>query len=335
MSELHIYTFPNVSTEVQACVQACTAELSNFFPVKQGTVSDISTQFLKKLQNDSKVWIVAHDWRSAIEYLSIKKVSCRVFISVVSHEHRRLTPWETWFRSLSSSLPAHVTLIAHSPMSFRFLKDLVGVPENQLELLPFPIPFNEPRKEQSEFFVGTFGPFSSQANLHFVLTVAHYVTRKDPQVKFRIVGTGPLSRHLHQLCQDLDLGPGVTIIEAMDLHYSSSFSVNLDFSHQKDHFICQLLSGVAGAVPISLETEGIDDYIKDSFNGFIAPEDDTKSVGELILSLKNNPLLHQEMARRCRQQMEYKFNVAEVVPNYLKLFYGGTYQTTNFVRIAR
>jgi glycosyltransferase involved in cell wall biosynthesis len=281
------------------------------------------------------VWIVAQDWRTAIDFLGVRQSSVRTFVSVVSHQDKRLTPWETWFRAWSKPLPAHVTLIAHSPVSFRFLKELVGVPENQLELLPLPLPVKHFEQKQGDFIVGTYGSFNSQANLHFVLTVAHYVTKKNPNINFRIVGSGPLRGHLNQLCQDLDLGSQVTIIESMDLHYPNSFSVSLDFSHHNDHFISQLLAGMAGAVPICLETEGLAEYIKDSSNGFITSQDDTKNVGELILSLKNNPLLFQEMSRRHRQQMESQYSSQEVAQGYLETFFEGAYQTMNFVRCAR
>lgn len=337
MASLKVYIFPDLLNEELACVEACLNEMKTQAEIEEYRVVDSHRACFKKSSADAICWVIARDWRGAIDYLSIGKNKDKTFVSVLCSQAKPLTPWETWFSSWLKRIPSNVVLVAHSALSYQFLKELVGIGENQLLLLPLSLPILQLEKDlpRSRFTIGTFGSLSPENNLHFVLALAHYVLRKDSDIQFRLVGKGPLKEHLSRLKSDLHLGSQVEIIESNDAKWVQSFDVALNFSHHNDHFISELLSGTFGVVPLSAMSQGIENYIQDSSNGFIVPLDETKTIGELILTLKQNPLLHREMGARFRQHMTAQFGPETVAQSYLENFEIPCHQNKNFIRCAR
>jgi len=337
MSLLKVFIFPDLLREELLCIESCVEQIKNLAEIEVYRVTETHEKFFKKASIDSPAWIVSKDWRRAIDFLSVSKNPNKTFVSVLSSQSKPLTPWETWFRTWTKRIPNQVVLVTHSALSYQFLRDLAGIAENQLLRLPLALPTLETHQVASgeKFIVGTFCSFTAPNNLHFILTLAHYLQTRDPEIQVKIVGTGPLKHHLNRLVTDLNLGKQVQIIESQDPSWVDQFDVSLNFSSHNDHFIPELLSGASGVVPLSIQVQGIEDYIQDSHNGFIIPLDETKTAGELVLTLKQNPLLLREMGSRFRNHTMSYFGAATVAPLYLETFGIAALQNKNFIRCAR
>jgi glycosyltransferase involved in cell wall biosynthesis len=337
MADLRVFIFSDLLSEELACVESCLQEMKLQADVEIIQVGKQDRYFLRNQSEKIPSWIIARDWHDAIEYLSVAKNRNKTFVSVFSSQARQYTPWETWFRSWLKRIPSNTILLAHSPLSYQFFKDLVGVAEIQIMMLPLAAPHFAPsnRKKEKGFRVGTFCSFSSTNNLHFVLTLAHYLSGKDQDIHFQLVGSGPLKEHLVKLRQDLGLVTQVEIIESQDPTWVQGFDAVLNFSQHNDHFITELLAGSYGVVPLSIMNPGIESYIQDSFSGFILPLDEIKTVGELVLSLKQNPLLHREMGMRFQKHILTQFGATWMAQAYLQKFDIPTSQNRNFIRCAR
>lgn len=332
MSTLRCFLFSDLLPEERACVEPCLEELGSSFNLQRIEVTEYHKSFFTKQLVDGPSWILAHDWQKALNFLSVKKSSLPVFVSVFSTSLKKITPIETWIKSFQHVLPRGVRLIAHSPMSFKFLRDLAGVPELQLENLPLPVPHLTQERKSQHFTVGTYSSFRSENNLHFVATLAHYLSKKDPDCFFRIFGFGPLYQHLNQLTETLGISKQVTIIETMEVSDVAELDVLLYVPHRNDHFIPLLLAASAQVVPVCIDTPGINDYVVDSQTGFVVPQEDTKTMAELILTLKQHPLLRKELSKRFSEHVQTCFNKTIVCSDYAKLFGGVEYQTKNYVR---
>ncbi|NBX92178.1 MAG: glycosyltransferase [Proteobacteria bacterium] len=332
MNKLRCFFFSDLLPEERACVESCLDELSKTVSIERIRVTNYHRWFFQSQSNSGPSWIVSHDWQSALDFLQIKKAKSPIFVSVFSSATKKSTPLETWLKSFQSPLSSGVKLLSHSPLSYKFFRELAGIPEVQMKQIPLPFPPLVRRKDSKHFTVGTYGAFRSENNLHFIATLAHYLAKKDPQCFFRVLGSGPLYSHLNQLVSSLGISQQFIVSETTDIEDVCELDVFLYVPHRNDHFAPLLLAGATGAVPVCLETPGIQDYVKDSYSGFIVAEDDTKTMSELILTLKQNPLLRNEMVRRFSDHIQSRFCSEKLAPDYAKIFGVASHQTKNYVR---
>ncbi|NBT58057.1 glycosyltransferase, partial [bacterium] len=322
MNKLRLFLFPDTGIEEEACIRACVLELQKSFSIEEVRVGRREKGFFKKNKSSELSWIVSKDWQGALDYLAAFSAKSKIFVSVLSNQSRKLSLWETWYQSLHRVIPANIKLLAHSPLSYRFLKELAGMPDLQLEQLPFPVPTPSFGKKQSAFTVGAYGSFVPNNNLHFLLTVGHYLAKKDRTIQLKLWGQGPLSQHLVQLARDLGLEEQVHIIPSSSSSPPEFCDVSLYFPHRNDHFGSLLMAASVGAVPICGKIPGIERYVTDSVNGFVFDSEETRSIAELILSLKNHPYLCQQMGAQFKKDVFKNFSIERVSEQYLSLMNG-------------
>lgn len=334
MNSVKIFLFPDVCPEEEACVRSCLVELQKSIPVQEIRVTESDRGFFKRNTIEGSSWIVSRDWKKALRFLSAFSAKSKILVSVLSTQSRKVSLWETWFHSLNPVLPPHIKLLAHSPLSYRFLRELAGIPDLQLEQLPLPLPVSSTDKKGTTFVVGAYGAFVPNNNLHFLITVGHYLFKRDRTIQLKLLGSGFLAEHLDRLARELGVSGQVQIVSTADFSNPDPCDVALYFPQRNDHFGSLLVAASAGAVPICGNITGIEDYVKDSVNGFIFQQEETRSIAESILTLKNHPMLCDEMRTRFRQDMMANFSAAQVSDRYLNVLKGNIYQTQNYIRHA-
>ncbi|NBV50148.1 glycosyltransferase family 1 protein [bacterium] len=149
-----------------------------------------------------------------------------------------------------------------------------------------------------------------------------------------MMGTGPLYAHLKCLAEDMNLGPQMILEETKDWHQAALLDCAVFFPNRNDHFSDLLVAGASEVVPISRNVQGIDEYIKDAYSGFVFDSDDIKSTAEALITLKNNPLLKSEMAKRFKTALTERYSPLRIADQYLNLWKGQEYRTQNFRRRA-
>ncbi|MFM8269871.1 MAG: glycosyltransferase [Pseudomonadota bacterium] len=334
MNSIRIFLFPDVGPEEQACIQSCIWELKTSISVQEVKVGPTEKGFFKKNQITESAWIISRDWQRALRYLSAGSAKSKILVSVLSTQVPKVSLWETWFHSLAPVLPAHIKLLAHSPLSYRFLKELAGMPDLQVEQLPFPAPPLSIKKTDMPFTVGAYCSFVPNNNLHFFLTIGHYLAQKDRTIQLKLWGTGPLSEHLRQLSKDLGISEQVHIIPTLQFFEPESCDVALYFPQKNDHFSSLLICASVGAVPICGNISGIENYVRDSVNGFVFKQEETRSIAELILTLKNRPDFCREIAARFQREVMKKFSGNQLSVHYLNVLTGNNYVTQHYSRHA-
>lgn len=334
MKPIRLFLFPDICPEEEACIRSCVSELQKSISIQEIRVSEKEKGFFKKNEIEETSWIVARDWQRGLRHLSAFSTKSQILVSVLSTQVRKSTLWETWFQSLNPILPAHIKLLAHSPLSYRFLKELAGIPDLQLEQVPFPVPGSSSEAKNPVFTVGVYCSFLPANNLHFLLTIAHYVAQKDPSIQFKFWGRGDLSDHLVHLAKDLGISQQVQLNSISNLHSPESCDVSLYFPQKNDHFSSLLIAASVGAVPICGTLSGIENYVRDSETGFVFQPEEMRSIAELILTLKNNPSLCLEIGGRFRRDIVKSFSSNRISGRYLSLFNGNSYQTQNYIRHA-
>ncbi|MBI1859973.1 MAG: glycosyltransferase family 4 protein [Deltaproteobacteria bacterium] len=236
------------------------------------------------------VWILARNWRKALTRLRVTPKSGRVFVSVINQSVGNDSAFLAFWRRYFAALPKRVTLISHNPLTHRFLREMEGVDAQQLVDLPLPYPdfvqFGT-RSEVPSQIVGTLTPLDGNANLNFLILVAHRLLHKNPLLRFRVLGDGPLRGHLTKMATLLQLGGRFDVSPVARLADIVQWDAFIFAPLRCDHLIAPL-SGIAARVPtVCAETPGMGEWLSGlavPFTPLFDTEAMAKGVEELLTS---------------------------------------------------
>ncbi len=201
-------------------------------------------------------------------------------------------------------------VLAHSEFAFRFLGEMERIPASRLKQLPLPY-FESTRPAPLAFgngpvTIGVLGPFATETNLQFALNVAHYLAQRRTDVRFRLVGGGPLRAHLITTILELGLSRTVELIEPRGKWEGSGLDLLLYHPLRNEHHIPLLIAAAEGVPAICSEILGVELLIRDGHDGFILPVNETKPMAELALRLVDDAALRRFFGGRLRERLSHE-----------------------------
>lgn len=280
--------------------------------------------FTKKLEGN--FWILSKHWRRAIHFLSAHHYRAgKLFVSVLDLNDEDKTIYRLSLQAVLAKLPKTLTLLSHSPTEYRFLKEIKRVPQERLQRLALPVMTprkNKNKVSQKTFQVGTLCHFVQESNIPFLLGVAHFVTKIDPDIKFHILGGGPLYGHFAKMVSDLDLEKRVNIIETVSDELLSHLDSFLYTPLRDPHFVPLILAAYHQIPVISVDIDGVRDLITSEKSGVVLPNYEIKSMGQKILELKNDVNQRHLFAENLTLNLKSKFSVDVLLSDYQRVFGG-------------
>lgn len=290
-----------------------------------------------KKEKSGTVWIIAKDWRNTIKFLGVKNQSdLKVFVSVLELSSPRENIYRVLLNKFIGSIPESVTLLVHSPLNYRFFTELEGLPKEKVRFLPLVLPKLDLSKKEkrASFSVGVFGAFISDSHLNYVMSVAHYLAHKNAQIRFQILGKGPLYNHIFQMIQDLSLSKSVSVVETVDAELISELDALVYCPLRNDHFLPVYYAGLCSIPVIASEIPGVTDFIKDAHSGFVLPVNETKSAGELILRMHSDGALASALGQKLKETLLKNYSVSHLSSDYVGLFSPGEVRSKTAERAA-
>ncbi|HXF72014.1 MAG TPA: glycosyltransferase [Actinomycetota bacterium] len=190
----------------------------------------------------------------------------------------RLPPVETLYHGPSADGPA-------SPADIEALRAELGVSNG----LPV---------------VGTIANFRAEKAHPDLLRAATLVRRRIPDVRFILVGQGPLEAHTRRLARDLGLDDVVTfagyrqdaaqLCLAFDLFVLSSVHEGLPIA---------LLEAMAAGTPaVVTDAGGLPEVVDDGVEGRVVPKRDPAALAAAIVELLGDETLRARMGRAARER---------------------------------
>lgn len=322
---LSIVWFPDCTLWEVAFLERLVSSLSATHPVRLVRVPSGGLPAASEL--GEKVWIVAHDWKSAWQRLRKVTRKKEVYVSILSLPVEKGSLFTLLWRRLMPSLPADTHLITHSPINYRFFREMEGWRKDRTTFLPFGSVLSAPPRPPSiapekNLVVGSLGRLVAENNFNYVFSIAHYVLQKRPDTIFRVLGTGPLYSHLVHSVRDLGLESRVEIVETEFQEFLSSVDILLYPPIRNDHFLPVLGAAELGCPVLSVDIPGIKELITDNKSGFIVPQFETKATAELLIRLLDHPELRSAMGGECQRTLAARFSPAQVAAQYGQLFWG-------------
>lgn len=214
--------------------------------------------------NDDTVWVLSNDWRGAVSRIGLGAKVARSYFSVfncsVGESSILGAFWSRWF----GALPETTRLLTHHPMARRYLIEMAGISSKNIAAAPLPfMPLFSQKKAQSGRFptVGVVGNFDAQANLHFLVLVAHRLISRTPTLRFRMLGNGRFRAHLERMAEDLSIASNLEIQSSVGVADIIELDACVFAPLRCDHF-ASLLVAAANQVPtLCMQTPGLDELL--------------------------------------------------------------------------
>ena len=172
--------------------------------------------------------------------------------------------------------------------------------------------------------VGLIANFNFEIKGHvYFLGAAKKILENVPDVKFVLVGDGPLRPRYEEVARELNIKRDVyflgkradvpTIISNLDVSVSSS--TNEGFSN------VILESMAAGKPVVATKVGGSKEMVSDGITGYLIPPADSKAMAGAIINLLQNPDKAMDMGSAGREVVKEKFTVETMVKKYEELYF--------------
>ena len=176
--------------------------------------------------------------------------------------------------------------------------------------------------KEDEFMVGSVGRLVSIKDYQTLLYAAKEVINRLPNVKFMLVGDGPLRRELENLAVTLEIDKNILIlgsrsdvaelINTMDLFVLTSLSEGLSNT---------ILEAMAVGKPIiATDVGGNPEIVKDGETGLLIQPKNYKKLAESIVNLLSLSNLRKEMGAAARTRIVKKFSLQRMAKEYEDIY---------------
>jgi len=139
------------------------------------------------------------------------------------------------------------------------------------------------------------------------------VRKKIPDVKFTIIGDGPLLQDVKARISSLKLEKNITLMGAlprdkafpiMNNHWIyAQHSVTAISGDKEGYAISPAEAAAHELAVVSTLHNGIPEHVKEGITGFLVPEFDYESMAQRIIQLIENPTLAEEMGKAGRENI--------------------------------
>ena len=256
---------------------------------------------------------------------------------IIANEHN-IDSWKKFPQKLNDRVLAGITnkIIVVSNAVKNFYINKIGIPEdkittiyNGVDIPKFQthVDINKKKKEfgikSSEKVITIIGRLHQQKGHCYFLKAAQIIVKKKPNVKFLIVGDGPLGSQLRDMSNDLKISKNVIFAGLRnDIPQILAMSDISVLTSLREGFSITVLESMAAGKPvIATNVGGNSEIIEHGKTGFIIQPKSPEDMALYSLNLINN----QELAKRMGQEAEKRvlnFSIDRMVEKTEDLYKG-------------
>lgn len=176
--------------------------------------------------------------------------------------------------------------------------------------------------KEDEKVVGTVGRLTEEKGHRYLVKAAEKVITEFPNIKFLIVGDGPLKDSLQSMAYSLQLENKVIftgirddipdILKIMDIFVMPSLKEGMPMA---------LLEAMAAKKPvIAAKVGAIPKIIEDGYTGLLVDSGDERKLSNLIIELLRNEEKASFLAQNGCQKIKSKFSSKKMAEKYIKVY---------------
>lgn len=208
-------------------------------------------------------------------------------------------------------------------------EDMVTVIENAVELPELArttVHRKSIRRElnvgEQDIVVGTIGRLVPLKNHEMFLRSAEQLLKKRSDIRFVVVGDGPLFQSLVDKSAELGISQHVTftgwrndieqLLSAFDIYVICSVVEGLNVS---------VLEAMACAKPVvGTDVKGVNEIVMDGRTGILVPSNATDSLADAVLTLAADEKKRLKMGLNGRRLIEEKYSVNNMIHNTMRVY---------------
>ncbi|MBU0477434.1 glycosyltransferase [bacterium] len=235
---------------------------------------------------------------------------------IIANEHN-IDSWKKFPQRLSDRVLAGITnkIIAVSEAVKDFYVKKIGISEdkiitiyNGVDIPKFQtyVNINKKREEfgikSDDKVITTIGRLHQQKGHVCFLKAAQIIGKKNLNVKFLIVGDGPLKKQLRSMSEDLEISKNVIFAGLReDIPQILAMSDISVLTSLREGFSITILESMAAGKPVVVtDVGGNSEVVKHGETGFIIPPQSPEDLALYSLNLINN----QELAKKMGEEAE-------------------------------
>lgn len=155
-----------------------------------------------------------------------------------------------------------------------------------------------------------------------LLRAAALVLRRRADVRFKIIGGGPLAAALATLTRDLGVAAAVDFMgHREDVPAQLAASDLFVFPSLTEAFPNGLLEGMAAGLPIiTSDAAGMNELIHNGHNGLLVPPGDAPALAEAILELAGNPDRAAALGGAARSSVQARYSFERMVASFEHIY---------------
>ncbi len=248
---------------------------------------------------------------------------------IIVHEHGK-TLWKKWYHRLFERVAIHRTdlRIAVSKDIMRLRLEHEKTPPSKIRVVfnvvdPDMFEVDDRRRHQKRqelglddsFVVGTVGRLIEAKAYDLLLEVARQVCNVKPDVRFVLVGDGPLAAQLENLRQDLGLADKVLMLgQRSDIpEIMAAIDLYIITSRREGLPVTLIEAMMAGKTIVSTAVGGIPDTLSHNEDGIIVEPGNKDALVEAILKVMDDPETMQRLGTHARTTAVVRYAPGEVL----------------------
>ncbi|MEK6765468.1 MAG: glycosyltransferase, partial [Planctomycetota bacterium] len=160
------------------------------------------------------------------------------------------------------------------------------------------------------FHIGTVGRLMPQKDFELFLEIAAKIGKKVRNIRFSILGGGPLKERLFQKAKELNIEDNVEFLAPRQNPFPYYYSLDIYLNTSLFEGIpLTILEAMASRIPVvAAKVGGIPEIINDKENGMLVGSRDPAVYAEKCIYLLNNQKLREDLANSANQTIEKYFS---------------------------
>ena len=190
-----------------------------------------------------------------------------------------------------------------------------GCPSEKISVVPNGVDINlfRPRKESEKITVMWHGRFVASKGLDILVKAASKVIQKSClDIKFVLVGDGPLKQKIMVMCEKLGITKDVMFVDRLPLDEVAQLLSRASIyvlPSIKEGMPWALLEAMAcGKAVVASDISGVNDIITHRENGLLVPPKNIDAFTDAIIRLAEDVNLRKRLGRNARQLIIKKYN---------------------------
>ncbi len=224
----------------------------------------------------------------------------------------------------------------HSDHALQELR-MLGCPPSKLHRLPVSsvdtseFPFRERvLKPDEPARILTVARLVEKKGLDYSIRAVAQVSEAHPEIRYDIIGEGPLRSKIEALIQQLGMERSINLHGAHDRDYVRRLiaeahlfilaSVTATDGDQEGTPVSLMEAQASGLPVLSTRHSGIPEVVLDGQSGFLVPERDVSALAERLIYLLNHPQVWPEMGRSGRKHIEEGYDIRKLALQQVELY---------------